>query len=113
MLFIIKAGRQLAKLSKSMQEITFQELQERIAAGNNILLVDVREAYEHQTFNIGGTLIPLGEIMSRFREIPGDKPVVMYCRVGVRSQIAIQRLEERFGFTNLINLKGGVEKLNR
>jgi adenylyltransferase/sulfurtransferase len=95
-----------------MQQINSQELQEKITGGADIFLADVREPYEHENFNIGGVLIPLGDLMSRANEIPRDKTVVFYCRIGVRSQIAIQRLEERFGFTNLFNLKGGVEKLN-
>jgi adenylyltransferase/sulfurtransferase len=41
--------------------------------------------------------------------IPRDKEVIFYCKMGIRSQIAIQRLQERFGFTNLVNLQGGME----
>ena len=41
-------------------------------------------------------------------QIPKEKTVVFYCRKGIRSQIAIQRLQDRFGFTNLLNLKGGI-----
>ena len=36
------------------------------------------------------------------------KNFLVYCRKGIRSQIAIQRLEEKFGCTNLINLRGGI-----
>lgn len=75
-------------------------------------MLDVREEYEHEEFNIGGTLIPLDEVIRKAAAIPMDKPVIVYCRKGIRSQIAIQRLEEKFGFTNLINLQGGVEKWN-
>jgi adenylyltransferase/sulfurtransferase len=48
--------------------------------------------------------------MSKVAEIPRDQPVIIYCRKGIRSQIAIQRLEEKFAFTNLFNLQGGLEK---
>jgi rhodanese-related sulfurtransferase len=47
--------------------------------------------------------------MSNMAHIPIDKPVIVYCKKGVRSQIAIQRLEDKFGFNNLINLKGGID----
>ncbi len=73
------------------------------------LLIDVREAFENEIFNIGGTLLPLGEIMKHAEEIPTDKPVIIYCRKGVRSAIAIQRLHARFGMENLVNLEGGLE----
>ncbi len=75
----------------------------------DIFLLDVREPDEHTAFNIGGQLIPLGEIMNYASIIPVNKPVVIYCKKGIRSQIAIQRLEEKFGLANLINLQGGME----
>jgi rhodanese-related sulfurtransferase len=50
----------------------------------------------------------MGEIPSRLSEIPRDKEVVLYCEKGIRSVIAIQRLET-LGFTNLINLAGGMK----
>jgi len=95
-----------------MQHISAKQLKEEMADGNNVFLLDVREVYEHEDFNIGGTLIPLGEIINEASKIPMDTPVVVYCHRGIRSQIAIQRLESKFGFTNLINLKGGLEKWN-
>jgi rhodanese-related sulfurtransferase len=93
-----------------MQQITIEELDEKVSAGAELFLLDVREEHEHKRFNIGGILIPLDQIMRKAGEIPTDKPVVVYCRKGVRSQIAIRRLEGRFGFTNLYNLAGGIEK---
>jgi rhodanese-related sulfurtransferase len=93
-----------------MQQITVNELKEKLSQKDPFFLLDVREVDEHEDFDIGGRLIPLREIMSKAAEIPTDKPVVVYCRKGVRSQIAIQRLEDKFGFTNLINLQGGLEK---
>lgn len=72
-------------------------------------LVDVREPEEHIQFHIGGILIPLPEIGEKYHLITRDKPVVLYCRKGIRSMIAIQRLEDKYGFTNLINLSGGMD----
>ena len=93
-----------------MQIISAKQLREKIAGKEDIILVDVRENYEHDEFNIGGLLIPLADIIGNAAQIPKDKMVVIYCRKGIRSQIAIQRLEARFGFTNLVNLDGGLEK---
>lgn len=91
-----------------MKEISLPELNQLLKENPALKLVDVREPYEHEAFNIGGQLIPLGDIISRAEEIVKDEPVIVYCRKGVRSAIAIQRLEEKFGFQNLINLSGGV-----
>jgi rhodanese-related sulfurtransferase len=92
-----------------MQSITAAALQQKIDDKENFQLIDVREPDEHEEFNIGGTLIPLGEITQQYKKIATDKPVIIYCRKGIRSQIAIQRLQEKFPFTNLINLIGGTE----
>ena len=92
-----------------MKSITPAELAQLLDANTTIQLVDVREKYEHDAFNIGGSLIPLSELVSRLNEIETELPVVMYCRVGVRSQIAIQRLQAKYPFKNLINLTGGME----
>ena len=72
-------------------------------------LIDVREPDEYAEFNIGGQLIPLNEIIQQAEKIAIDKPVILYCRKGIRSQLAIQRLQEKFPFTNLFNLIGGTE----
>jgi len=93
-----------------MRQISAEDLRNKLAAKEEIFLLDVREDYEHEEFNIGGVLIPLDDIFREVAEIPKDKTVIVYCKKGIRSQIAIQRLEARFGFTNLINLEGGLEK---
>ncbi len=92
-----------------MHQISVTELYEKIEAGEDVQLIDVREPYEREEFNIGGKAIPMEDIMSRTEEIPKDKPVIFYCRKGIRSGIAIQRLHQKFGFTNLFNLKGGMD----
>lgn len=92
-----------------MKGITSKELQQLIHSGAAYQLVDVREQEEHDAFNIGGQLMPLGEITQYLAQIEKDKPVILYCRIGVRSQIAIQKLLDKFPFTNLLNLTGGVE----
>jgi adenylyltransferase/sulfurtransferase len=90
-----------------MKSITAQELSTLLHYNSNVQLIDVREPEEHETFNIGGELIPLGDIVHQITKIATDKPVVIYCHHGIRSQIAIQRLMEKYPFTNLMNLIGG------
>ena len=92
-----------------MQSITATALQQKINDKDNFQLIDVREPWEHDAFNIGGILIPLGDIIHEPEKIAIDKPVILYCRKGIRSQVAIQRLQEKFQLTNLINLIGGTE----
>jgi rhodanese-related sulfurtransferase len=92
-----------------MKSITATALASLIENKEDLQLIDVREPEEHAEFNIGGQLIPLGEITQRVQQICTDKPVVIYCRKGIRSQVAIQRLQDKFPFTNLVNLIGGTE----
>ena len=92
-----------------MQTINPTELFELLKANADIQLIDVREPYEHAEFNIGGELIPLDQIMQQLERIDKERPVVMYCRKGIRSHIAIQRLQNKLPFENLINLTGGID----
>jgi rhodanese-related sulfurtransferase len=80
-----------------------------ILPDSGIFLLDVREQDEHDEFNIGGVLIPLGEIVSRINEIPTDQKVLVYCKRGIRSMIAIQKLLIKNPNLELINLSGGME----
>ncbi len=93
-----------------MKTITDTGLRQLINNKEDFQLIDTREPYEHAAFNIGGILMPLGDITKFIDQIEKQKPVVLYCRAGVRSQIAIQRLQEKYPFTNLINLIGGTEE---
>ena len=71
-------------------------------------LIDVREQHEYDIVNLGGELIPLGTVVDNADKIDNDKPVVVHCKMGGRSAKAIRELEEKYGFKNLYNLKGGI-----
>ncbi len=91
-------------------DITVQELKERMDAGAaDYVLIDVREQYEHEEFNIGGDLVPVGNLMAAIPDLMAhkDEEVVVYCRSGNRSGMAKQLLEVS-GFTNVRNLTGGM-----
>lgn len=90
-----------------MKEISVEGLRSWEHELKAFVLVDVREEWEHSTFNIGGKLLPLSVIMQHRQEIPSDLPVILYCEKGIRSAIAIQRLEAT-GLKNLYNLTGGM-----
>ncbi len=91
------------------REITPQDLQQKIAASQHLQLIDVREPEEFAICNLpGSTLIPLAELQKRYPEIDKNADVIVLCHHGFRSAQAIQFLSQRFGFVNLINLKGGI-----
>ena len=90
-----------------MKEISVQELKEKMDNHEDFQLIDVREDFEYETSNIGGTLIPLGGILIEADRVEKDKPVVVMCRSGKRSAAAIMQLEQQ-GYTNLYNLRGGI-----
>jgi rhodanese-related sulfurtransferase len=75
-----------------MKSITVLALKEKIDNKEDFQLIDVREPDEHREFNIGGKLIPLSDIVQHLDKIDTAKPVILYCRKGIRSQVAIQRL---------------------
>jgi rhodanese-related sulfurtransferase len=91
-----------------MKEVTVQELKRMRDNNENFQLIDVREPHEAEIAQIGGELIPMGQIISESDKISKDKPVVIHCRSGARSATVIQALEKQYGFTNLFNLKGGI-----
>jgi len=93
-----------------MKVITATELYNLINTNADIQLVDVREQDEHDAFNIGGELIPLNIITQQIDQIDREIPVIFYCRKGVRSHIAIQRLQQKYPFENLVNLAGGMDE---
>jgi rhodanese-related sulfurtransferase len=93
-----------------MNEITAASLHERLAAGDKLILVDVREPYEHESFNIGGLNIPITELPFRVDELKEreDAEIVLYCQSGNRSMLAQKLLATQFHIENTLNLKGGV-----
>ena len=93
---------------KPMKEITAKELYDLQVKGEPYQLIDVREPHEYDIVNIGGELIPFPPSADNADHIARDKKVVVHCKMGGRSAKAIRELEEKFGFNNLYNLKGGI-----
>jgi rhodanese-related sulfurtransferase len=93
-----------------MQNITVEQLKARVDAGEKLNVLDVREPSEYQEYNIGGKLLPLGQIQGMQTddiEDWKDQEVIVHCRSGKRSLTAAQFMEMQ-GFTNVKNLEGGV-----
>ena len=95
----------LCGLPKSNLEITKNELESNLEHYN---LLDVREDYERAQHHIGGQHIPLGELKYRLHEVSQDKDLVVYCKAGMRSKMAIQIIKESGFKMQLLNLKGGI-----
>jgi rhodanese-related sulfurtransferase len=92
-----------------MEDIQIDELKKRIDQGEKLHIIDVREEYEFDEFNIGATLIPLGELPDRLDEIEAwkNEEIIVHCRSGARSGQAKEYLISE-GFTNPRNLIGGM-----
>lgn len=90
-------------------DITIEELKERMDKGEQLNLIDVREEYEFDEFNIGAILIPLGELPDRLEEIEAwkEQEILIHCRSGVRSGRAKEYLTSE-GYTNVRNVLGGM-----
>ncbi len=93
-----------------MQNISPEELKSRLDAGEKVNIVDVREPHEHAEFNIGGILLPLGQVQTmQIDDIEAmkEEEVILYCRSGNRSGQACLFLDA-LGFKNTKNLTGGM-----
>jgi adenylyltransferase/sulfurtransferase len=88
-------------------DIQVEELKKRLDAGENLFVLDVREPHEYQICNIGGHLIPLGDLPKRVNELDSSQEIVAHCRSGVRSAKAVDFLRQA-GFKKVHNLAGGI-----
>ncbi|MFQ5890477.1 MAG: molybdopterin-synthase adenylyltransferase MoeB [Gemmatimonadota bacterium] len=99
-----------AEADREIPEIEVAQLKVLLEDGAPVQILDVREPYEWEICNLGpqgARLIPEGELAERLRELDADGRLVVHCRSGGRSRKAVEFLRE-FGFTNAVNLKGGI-----
>lgn len=96
-------------LSFFMQDITVEELKKRLDAGEDLIVIDVREPSEYAEFNIGAELIPLGSLPAALEQLEPyrNREIVLHCRSGARSANAKAFMEKQ-GFANVRNLLGGM-----
>jgi adenylyltransferase/sulfurtransferase len=94
-------------------EIDVAELRRWQAAGRDLTVLDVREPRELAMGRIEGSLlIPLRELPRKIDELDADRPLVVYCHLGMRSLHAVQLLRSR-GFRGAVSLRGGIDAWNR
>ena len=91
------------------QSISVTELAEVLKSAEPPFLLDVREPEEFRLANLGGVLIPLGELSQRLNEVPEDRDVVVLCHHGVRSGHASAFLRHQ-GYERVRNISGGIDQ---
>jgi len=96
-----------APVEAGVPEIQVEELKRRLDAGEDVFVLDVREPHEYQICNIGGHLIPLGDLPKRVHELDSSREIVAHCRSGTRSAKAVNFLRQA-GFRKVRNLSGGI-----
>ncbi|GAB4252387.1 MAG: hypothetical protein Kow0079_07120 [Vicingaceae bacterium] len=92
-----------------MKYISAESLKSKLDNKEDIALIDLREDYEFEDFNLGGKNIPLDTLFNNLDEIPADKPVIFCCNSGKRAVAMVHTLEQKHNYQNLYILKGGVE----
>ena len=100
-------GEEAAQPSVSVPEIEPRALKQKLDAGENVFILDVREPHEYQICHLNGYLLPLGDLPRRVHELDSARTIVAHCRSGVRSAEAVDFLRKA-GFRKVWNLKGGI-----
>ncbi|MGH9772156.1 MAG: molybdopterin-synthase adenylyltransferase MoeB [Candidatus Acidiferrales bacterium] len=100
-------GEEAPAPQTSVPDITPRELKSRLDRGDDLYILDVREPHEYQICNLGGHLIPLGDLSRRVSELDSSREIVAHCRSGKRSAEAVEFLRQA-GFHKIWNLKGGI-----
>ena len=104
---ILPETPQEKNMKNGIPQISVKEFKARRDAGEDVYLLDVREPYEYQIAQIGGTLIPQNDVPNRLAEVPRDREIVVHCRSGARSQRIAEFLKQS-GYTQVANLAGGI-----
>lgn len=104
---IAPATHEEIAVKNGIPQITVTELKQRIDAGDDLFILDVREPFEYQIANIGGTLIPQGQVPQRLAEIDREREIVVQCKSGRRSQHIAEFLKQA-GYPKVANLAGGI-----
>jgi sulfur-carrier protein adenylyltransferase/sulfurtransferase len=93
-----------------VRELHPAELASRLAAGDALIVIDVRETWEWEIGHLEQARhIPLGEFIERTGSLDNGAEIVVYCHHGIRSLAAANSLADR-GFTKLWNLAGGIDR---
>ncbi|MBI4309724.1 MAG: molybdopterin-synthase adenylyltransferase MoeB, partial [Candidatus Omnitrophica bacterium] len=106
--YVWHCSTQEQTMDHPIEEITVQELKQLRDQGPGLYLLDVREQYEWDIARIEGAhLKPLSILEDNFEEIPKDKPVYCFCKMGGRSAMAAKFLKAQ-GYSHVVNVTGGI-----
>jgi sulfur-carrier protein adenylyltransferase/sulfurtransferase len=94
-------------MKNGIPQLSVKDLKKRIDAGEDLFILDVREPFEYQIANIGGKLIPQGEVPQRLAEIDRDREIIVQCKSGGRSQRIAEFLKQS-GYPKVANVSGGI-----
>ena len=94
-------------MKNGIPQISVTELKRRRDAGEDLFVLDVREPFEYQIANIGGKLMPQGEVPQRLAELDRDREIIVQCKSGGRSQRIAEFLRQQ-GYEKVANLAGGI-----
>jgi NADPH-dependent 2,4-dienoyl-CoA reductase/sulfur reductase-like enzyme/rhodanese-related sulfurtransferase len=109
--FIATAHLMQNKMKDRLKGISCKEVREKVLAGEKPFLIDTRgpDEFEEMRLGIGETLIPLGALRKRLKELPEDKnkEIICYCKISLRGYEAALALEGN-GWKNVKVMEGGI-----
>lgn len=109
--FIATAHIMQNKMKSRMTGVSCKEVHEKLSAGEKPFILDVRgpDEFEQMRLGIGETLIPLGALRKRMKELPEDKnkEIICYCKISLRGYEAALVLEGN-GWKNVKVMEGGI-----
>ena len=79
---IVPEIQQQRAVKNGIPQIGVKELKQRLDAGEDLFILDVRQPYEYQIANFGGKLIPMNEVPKRLAEIDRNREIVVHCKIG-------------------------------
>ena len=104
---VIKGNRK--NMIGYIKHITAPELKEMIVRGEKMQLIDAREKEDYEIYHLDGAIwIHRSDLLAKADLIARDRPVIIYCRYGMKSPPVIKNLAQEKNFTNLYSLKEGL-----
>src|SRR3569832_258002 len=94
----------------SYQNLTVQQVKEKLERGDSFRFIDVREPHEHALAHIeGAELLPLSQAQEWIATVPQDQEVVVFCHHGGRSAQVAHFLAGQRGHAHVSNMVGGID----
>jgi adenylyltransferase/sulfurtransferase len=91
-----------------MNYITVTELKECLTNADTHIVLDICEPYELEICNIGGIMIPMGEVPARATELNNGKTIAVLCKTGRRAEAVANFLQSEHGVENVVVVEGGI-----